>query len=148
MTFVCAQYTKYPLDDNDRKKILFDKNDIFFYSSSYFLESLKNNSRENYKDEVIKNTQEFKTYKDFGKNQTLLKIAYFNDKAEYSFLYFVLSNINCEKSEVDIDIAENINLRTGFKNIMDTPKNYKPINDHEIDKTLRSVISMRCKEKK
>lgn len=143
-----GQYTKFQLDDNDWKKVVFSKDDTFFYSSKYFLKSIELNSRDHYTDELVKNSIEYKSYKDFAGNKTLLKIAYFNDKAEYSFLYFILSNINCENNTLNIDIAENINLKNGYKTLMDNPQNYFPSASNDIDRTLKSVILMRCKEAK
>lgn len=141
-----GQYTNFRLDDNDREKILFNGDDNFFYSSKYFLESIKNKSRDNYKNDIIKSTVEYKSYKSINTTQTLLKIGYFNESVEYSFFYIVLSNINCSNRSADIDIAENINLSQGFKNLMETPKKYIPTKEGLIDKTVKAVISLKCEK--
>lgn len=147
-SFTNAQYLTSKLAKDEYKKVLIDKEDIFFYSSQYFLESLKTNSRENYKSEIIRNTIEFKSYKNLNSDKTILKIAHFNEKAEYSTLYFVLSNFDCINKSLDVDIAENVNISTGYKTILETPKEYIPKSKKLIDDTLSNVIFMKCNEEK
>lgn len=147
LTFMHAQISDLKMTNEDYDKVKMSKDDTFFYSSDYFLKSIENGNRKNYDDKDLSNTTEFMCFRKLNNNKELLKIAYFNNKAEYKIVYAILENYDCNKRTVNINSIDVLNLKTGTKNIVPAFENFNPKGIQDlIANGILSMINMTCKQ--
>lgn len=148
VTFIHAQISDFKMTNEDYEKVEMSTDDTFFYSSSYFLKSFENGNRHNYDDQDLSNTTEYMCFRKLNNNRELLKIAYFNNKAEYIIVYAILENYDCDKRTVNINSIDVLNLKRGIKNVVPAFKNFNPKGIEDLTANgILSMINMTCKQK-